>query len=96
MKFIFILKFSGAFQNTGLEAAITPAAISNKILLIASGTCASSNNTIAFRFTENDVATGIFNVEEHCFINSSFKCKSPRAITTTQQYFLHLYPISIT
>ena len=32
---------SGAFQNTGLEASITPAATANKILLICTGTTAS-------------------------------------------------------
>ena len=50
---------SGAFQNMGLAASITPASASNKILLIATGTCASNNNTIAFRFTENDVAVAL-------------------------------------
>tara|TARA_B100000902_G_scaffold350597_1_gene360004 strand:- start:1720 stop:2451 length:732 start_codon:yes stop_codon:yes gene_type:complete len=67
---------SGAFQNTGLEAAITPAATANKILLIATGTCASNNNTIAFRFTENDSAVGIGDVGGSRE-RSSFKCKGP-------------------
>ena len=67
---------SGAFQNTGLEAAITPAATANKILLIATGTCASNNNTIAFRFTENGTAVGIGDAGGSRE-RSSFKCKGP-------------------
>ena len=67
---------SGAFQNMGLAASITPASASNKILLIATGTCASNNNTIAFRFTENDVAVALGDASGSRE-RSSFKCRGP-------------------
>ena len=80
---------SGAFQNMGLAASITPAATANKILLIATGTCASNNNTIAFRFTEND-----FGDKETSFVwgfgykvykGTSLEIKSTRGITNISQ-----------
>ena len=50
---------SGTFQDiSGLEAAITPASTSNKILLLATGSVAF-NSAGAFRFTENNAAVGI-------------------------------------
>ena len=67
---------SGAFQNMGLAASITPASASNKILLIATGTCASNNNTIAFRFTENNVAVALGDASGSRE-RSSFKCRGP-------------------
>ena len=57
-----IVTGSGAFTNiTGLEAAITPASTSNKILLLATGSVgiATTTTSCAFRFTENDAAVGI-------------------------------------
>ena len=67
---------SGAFQNTGLEASITPAATANKILLICTGTTASNNNTIAFRFTQNGTVVGVGD-SSGSREQSSFKCKGP-------------------
>lgn len=67
---------SGAFQNMGLEASITPAATANKILLICTGTCASNNNTIAFKFTQNDVDVAIGDASGNRE-RSSFKCRGP-------------------
>jgi hypothetical protein len=49
---------SGTFSNIGLEAPITPASTSNKILLITTGSI-GLNTTGAFRFTENNSAVGI-------------------------------------
>ena len=54
-----IVTGSGAFQDiSGLEAAITPASTSNKILLVATGSV-GLNSAGAFRFTENNAAVGI-------------------------------------
>ena len=67
---------SGAFQNMGLEVSITPAASANKILLIATGTCASNNNTIAFRFTQDGTAVALGDASGSRE-RSSFKCRGP-------------------
>jgi len=56
-----IVTGSGAFSDiTGLEAAITPASTSNKILLLATGSVGTATTlSCAFRFTENNAAVGI-------------------------------------
>ena len=67
---------SGTFSNTGLQVTITPASTSNKIMLFTTGTIGVSVNTLAARFTQNNIAVCIADASGSR-LRASFKIRGP-------------------